>query len=591
MTLFQHALVPILVLWLPAATWIAAADTTPPTTVKLKPIQQERILPASLLETGPGHYFIDFGKADFAGLELEVADPQAGRQVVVHMGEAISALNTVHRKPGGSIRYWSTTLTLQAGQTIYRVPLREQDHRLMPAEIGPVMPFRYVELENAPALQPGNVRQIAASYAFNQDAASFKCADPKLNAIWEMCRHTMKATSFGGVFIDGDRERKPYEADAFINQLGWYYCTDDRTLPRYSHEYLILHPTWPTEWIMFSVLMAWEDYVHTGDTASLEKFYGDLKAKTLIALERDDGLISTVQPAVPAAVCESIHFKGKLRDIVDWPARERDGHDMKPVNTVVNVFHCRALLLMADIAGMMRKHDDQKLIDPATGLYLDGEGSRHSSQHANLFALAFGLVPAERRPAVAAFVASRGMACSVYGAQFLLEALFDHGMAQQAMALMTADNDRSWTHMIERVQSTLALEAWDTKYKPNLDWNHAWGAAPANILPRKLIGVEPLEPGFTKILIQPRPGNLAWAEGKVPTVRGPVSVRFEKTAGSFSLKVEIPAGTTAKLGVPNGHGGQVSLDGKPVRGVVSGDTLFIDQVSAGRHELLLRRQF
>jgi hypothetical protein len=222
-------------------------------------------------------------------------------------------------------------------------------------------------------------------------------------------------------------------------------------------------------------------------------------------------------------------------------------------------------------------------------LYLDGEGSRHSSQHANLFALAFGLVPAERRPAVAAFVASRGMACSVYGAQFLLEALFDHGMAQQAMALMTADNDRSWTHMIERVQSTLALEAWDTKYKPNLDWNHAWGAAPANILPRKLIGVEPLEPGFTKILIQPRPGNLAWAEGKVPTVRGPVSVRFEKTAGSFSLKVEIPAGTTAKLGVPNGHGGQVSLDGKPVRGVVSGDTLFIDQVSAGRHELLLRR--
>ena len=34
--------------------------------------------------------------------------------------------------------------------------------------------------------------------------------------------------------------------------------------------------------------------------------------------------------------------------------------------------------------------------------------------------------------------------------------------------------------MIE-VGSTMTLEAWDAKYKPNLTWNHAWGAAPANI--------------------------------------------------------------------------------------------------------------
>jgi len=25
--------------------------------------------------------------------------------------------------------------------------------------------------------------------------------------------------------------------------------------------------------------------------------------------------------------------------------------------------------------------------------------------------------------------------------------------------------------------STIAMEAWDMKYKPNSDWNHAWGAA------------------------------------------------------------------------------------------------------------------
>jgi len=34
--------------------------------------------------------------------------------------------------------------------------------------------------------------------------------------------------------------------------------------------------------------------------------------------------------------------------------------------------------------------------DGTTGLYVDGEGSSHSSLHANLYALMFGLVPAER---------------------------------------------------------------------------------------------------------------------------------------------------------------------------------------------------
>lgn len=34
--------------------------------------------------------------------------------------------------------------------------------------------------------------------------------------------------------------------------------------------------------------------------------------------------------------------------------------------------------------------------------------------------------------------------------------------------------------------STITMEAWSLKAKPNQDWNHAWGAAPANLLPRYL---------------------------------------------------------------------------------------------------------
>ena len=38
--------------------------------------------------------------------------------------------------------------------------------------------------------------------------------------------------------------------------------------------------------------------------------------------------------------------------------------------------------------------------------------------------------------------------------------------------------------------TTITWEAWDQKYKPNQDWNHAWGAAPANLLPRFVLGAQ-----------------------------------------------------------------------------------------------------
>ncbi len=132
--------------------------------------------------------------------------------------------------------------------------------------------------------------------------------------------------------------------------------------------------------------------------------------------------------------------------------------------------------------------------------------------------LAFDLVPEAWRKRVVAFVKSRGMACSVYGAQFLLEAMYLNNEYEYALELLTAQHDRSWWNMIQ-AGSTITMEAWDWKYKNNLDWNHAWGAAPANIIPRFLMGIRPLEPGYKKVLIQPQPGKLERAKIKHPTMQ------------------------------------------------------------------------
>jgi hypothetical protein len=76
-----------------------------------------------------------------------------------------------------------------------------------------------------------------------------------------------------------------------------------------------------------------------------------------------------------------------------------------------------------EMAKKVRESFGRTFFDSATGLYVDGEGARHSSLHANAAALAFGLVPADRVAAIVGFIERKGMACSVYFSQYVLEAL------------------------------------------------------------------------------------------------------------------------------------------------------------------------
>ena len=93
-----------------------------------------------------------------------------------------------------------------------------------------------------------------------------------------------------------------------------------------------------------------------------------------------------------------------------------------------------------------------------------------------------------------------------------------------------------------RVGSTVTTEAWDIQYKNNGGWTHAWSTAPVQIIPRKLMGIEPREPGFGKIRIQPPPGNLTFADLRLPTIRGTVAASFKNPSpnGEFQLNVTPP---------------------------------------------------
>ena len=542
------------------------------------PTQLVEESPVTISEPEPGVILVDFGRVAFGNIMLRAA-PGASGELTVHFGEA-SREGRIDREPPGTVRYSAAQVVLQGdAPVIVDPPVNERNTQqggykqppaiLTPQEWGVLLPFRWVEIEGWNGeLHPEQItRRAAYSASWDDNAAAFESSDTLLNRIWELSRYSIKATTFAGVYVDGDRERIPYEADAYINQISHYYTDNDLQMSRDTFDYLMQYATWPTEWASHMVFMAYADWMQTGDIQWLQPRYEALKDKLLLERAGRDGLIT------------SDWWQRRKGDIVDWPPAERDGYQLTHVNTVVNAFHLKTLQQMATLARALGLASDaadfeqtrdktytafqDTLFLPDEGLYRDGVGTDHVSLHANLFPLAFGLVPQPDRLAMADWLASRGMACSVYAAQYLLEGLFENGAGAQAVALITAPGDRSWRHMVDS-GLTITSEAWDMKYKPNQDWNHAWGAAPANLLPRYVLGVEAGAPGWSVARIRPITSDLAYARGKVPTPHGPVLVDWEN-GEHFTLELTLPKNVLAEVELPAVPGTSgVYMDGRPV---------------------------
>jgi len=548
------------------------------------------VKPMIFEKTNNNSWFADFGKSAFATLEFSVTSEIGNKKIEVYLGERKNDNLTVNKKPGVSnIGFYKTTIDLKKGTHSYQIEIPRHDARYphsqkLPPFYPEVLPFRYVEINAPQNVTVNSVTQKALFYYFNDDASTFKCTNNNLNQVWDLCKYTLKATPFLGVYCDGNRERMPYEADAYIQQLGHYSVDREFSAARYTAAFLIAHASWPTEWQMHVIMMAREHFMYTGDTEFLALVYDDLKKKTLIALAREDGLISTRTGKMSPEFLESIHFDGnKLMDIIDWPKGtpegekqgrsagptpegERDGYVFTDFNTVVNTFHFYSLKCMADIADALGKNEDKlfykkqsekvgesilkNMFDAEKGIFIDGIGTNHASLHANIFPLAFNLVPEKDIKTVAEYIKTKGMACSVYGAQYLLEALYNAGEAEYALQLMTAENKRSWINMIN-VGSTMTTEAWDEYYKPNLTWNHAWGTAPSNIIPRRLMGIQPLKPGFKTFLVNPQPTGLENIELKIPTIRGTIICNLIANKNEWQMELSVPGNCEALVLIPS----------------------------------------
>ncbi|WP_163397425.1 sulfatase-like hydrolase/transferase [Flavobacterium fluviatile] len=557
---------------------------------KIKPVK---------FENRGDFYFIDFGKAAFATMDFNYNAKNA-HTLTIRIGEMVEG-NRVNQTPPAksSIRYQEIKLEVVPGKTKYQIAIKADKRNTLPNKaialpngVPVLMPFRYAEIEGAqePILAV-DVEQLVYHTFWDEKASSFKSNNDILNQVWDLCKYSIKATTFNGLYVDGERERIPYEADAYLNQLSHYTTDREYAMARRTIEYFMENPTWPTEWQQHVALLIYADYMYTGNTELIQRYYEKLKHKTLYELSNEEGLITStkVTPEFMYKLGFKEGYTKPLTDIVDWPLAnfngsktkgEHDGFVFKPYSTVINSFFYENMKIMAQFATLLGKAEEaldfeyraakvkkavnEQMFDKKRGVYIDGIGTDHASLHANMMPLAFGLVPEEHLKTVVEFVKSRSMACSVYGSQFLMDGLYNAGEADYALKLLASTDQRSWYNMI-RIGSTITLEAWDLEFKNNLDWNHAWGAVPANVIPRGLWGIKPKTAGFGIATIKPQMSNLKSSAIEVPTVLGTIKGKYTFNGQRLqTYEIEIPGNMVAEFSLNHLAGKDLIHNGEKV---------------------------
>ncbi|GLY74321.1 family 78 glycoside hydrolase catalytic domain [Actinoallomurus iriomotensis] len=539
-------------------------------------VQEQLHAPAKIVDLGGGDYFVDFGRTWMGGAHLTL-DGRAGRQVRLRFGEETSAPNTTRYQLRAGNKY-EDVLTLRDGaQTVDTWGMRV---------------FRYMNIVGSPVpITKDNLQALASVYPFDASAARLTSSDPNLVPVWQLSKNTIESANQNFFTDSWTRERTDYEADAYIQLLSNLYLTDDPTLGRYSIDYFENHSTWPTEWPMYVISAVYDTWQRTGSTAQIEHAYDTLVPKLLDKY---------YDPATGTIV--------RSDAIVDWPEGERDGYRFTDRNTILNALAYRNYTDMAVIARRLGRDTDAagfeqkattlrtalntRFYQPKQGAYDDGLSkddvpTGHYAVQASAFPGAFG-VPADKAQydALAKYIASRGMACSVYCSGFLLQALYNAGHGQDALNLLTSSETNSWLHMIE-LGAGATGEAWDPAQKSNMTWSHPWATAPAYVIPRDMYGIQPTSPGYATFQIAPQTGNQEFGSVTVPSVKGRIGVAFHTVSGRYDLGVAIPGNTTSAVSVPvpgSYSGTTVYLDGRPVTGERAGERVVV-QVGAGCHTL------
>ena len=557
-------------------------------------VRHETLRPVNIWPAPSGRMLVDFGQNLVGWLRCTIKG-EAGTEIIVRHGEVLE-----HGELG--------TRPLRGAKATDRFVLSGGEDHFEPTKT--YHGFRYAEISGWPRELTPSALEAVVVHSDLRRTGYFECSDPMLNQL-----HTNVTWSMRGNFLDvptdcPQRDERLgwtgdlavfaptavflYDVDAFLrdwlHDLAAEQQAQDGLVPLVIPDVLkyetaassLPHQATMAIWSDVAVWVPWALWQAYGDRSVLEEQYASMTAHT----RHVESLLS------PTGLWDT---GLQLGDWLDPEAPPGEPFKAKADRHVVaTACFYRTARIVADTAELLGRADDAqhfrlvagRVRDAFNKHYVEDNGTVRSDC-ATVYALAivFGLLD-ERLTAragdrLSTLVQENGYRISTgfAGTPYVTDALTQTGHLDDAYRLLLEQGCPSWLYPVTMGATTI-WERWDSMLPDGTinpgrmnSFNHYALGAVADWIHRVIGGIAPLEPGYAKVLIAPRPGGgLTWAAARLETAHGPVKVRWRETDQDFTIEAALPAGVT----------GVIRLPGEPDRELASGGhTITVPVFTAG----------
>lgn len=525
----------------------------------------ETLSPVAILTSRSGKMIADFGQNIVGRVRLNVSG-EAGRAITIRHAEVLEN-GELCTRPLRTAKATDCYILKGEGQETWEP--RFTFHG-----------FRYAEIDGWPGTLPAANVCAVVCHSDLERTGWFECSEPLYNRF-----HANTVWSMRGNFFD-----VPTDCPQRDERLGWTgdiqlfsptacflydsagflasWLADlaadqgtDGAVPFVVPNTLMDPPVGAAGWGDAAAVVPWTLYERYGDKGVLARQYGSMAAwvDLLARLSGDARLWDRgfqfgdwLDPAAPPD---------------DAAAARTDPY------LAATAYFARSAAIVARAAAVLGRDSDaaryQALaceVREAFARQFVTPAGRLTSDTATAYALAiqFDLLPhAEQRvragDRLAELVRSNGYRIStgLLGTPAICDALCAAGQVEAALRLFDERRCPSWLYPVTMGATTI-WERWDS-LRPDgsvnpgamTSFNHYALGSVADWLYRTVGGLAPAEPGYRRLLIEPRPGrNLTYADVRHRTPYGMASCKWRIEGECIAVEVVVPPNTTATVRLP-----------------------------------------
>lgn len=570
---------------------------------------EQKIVPESIKVVGNGSYVIDLGKV-YAGIPN--INFEGGNE-----GDLVTILGGYTLTDDGKV----STETNQRTDMSYSFILNGDIAAFKPMIY---LGMRYIQVDNSPCtLTKDNVAFITRHFELDPAVSSFISSSNMLNQVYELMKHSVVVGTQESFVDTPTREKGGFLGDSWsigtsamhamndgvmnLQVLNQFLCSQEQYWPDGR-----MNAVYPNvdgkrdipDYTQMFLFYVWDYYMQTGNKEFLKKNFDRIqKVASYVEnyINSKTGLIHNLAGG-----------KGPYEyGIIDWPEVMRYGYDMKVESrTVIDVYAYLNFQIMAKIAAEIDVEDIEKRFAKLAsemkrainaqlinnqGIYIDGLNkdftpSLHASQHANILTYSAGIVPDEYKTSVINKIKDDKMSVGMVTLKWLPQALGEANEGEHLFELYTNTSWDGWAKTVA-LGGTTTWEAWDAN-ESGESMSHPWGAVGLIGMHQYILGVKALEPQYEKIQVKPLwfGDKLNFVEGTIPTCRGSISIGWEKTDKSYTLKLVVPNNITAEVYIPanNSNGKVVLVNGVEKICEKLRDYYCIGELTSGTYEISRR---